>query len=291
MSQPDQSDISQYKTRIGELFGRAATTYDQTGPKFFSHFGNRLVELTNIQSESRVLDIATGRGAILFPVADQVGSHGEVIGIDISEPMVNETLLEIENRELKNVHVRVMDAEQLQFPDTSFDYVFCGLSIFIFPQPLLALSEMRRVLKPGGVLGLSTFWEDDERWKWLGELFQKYIPPSSDAESTQDEDQSPEPDFRSHDGMKELIDSLGFENIQVTGEESDFVYSTEDEWWSTVWSHGMRGTLERILESSGEAALDEFKAEAFRNIQTVRQDDGFHQVWSVLLTLARRPEA
>lgn len=291
MPDPTQSEISQYKRRVGELFGRAATTYDRTGPQFFSYFGERLVELAKIRSGSRVLDIGTGRGAILFPVADQVNSHGEVIGIDISEPMVNETLLEIEDRGLKNAYVRIMDAEQLQFPDTSFDYVFCGLSIFIFPQPLLALSEMLRVLKPGGVLGLSTFWEDDERWKWLGELFQKYLPPSSDADSPQDEDQPPEPDFRSHDGMKELMELVGFENIQVTGEECDFVYSSENEWWSVVWSHGMRGALERIQESSGEDALDEFKAEAFRNIQAVKEFDGFHHAWSVLFTLGRKPEA
>lgn len=290
MSDPDKSEISQYKKRVGELFGRAAITYDQKGPKFFSYFGERLVDLAEISSGSRVLDVATGRGAILFPAVKQTGPQGEVIGIDISEQMVRETRLEIKNRGLNNARVQVMDAEELQFPDDSFDYVFCGLSIFIFPLPLIALAEMFRVLKPSGELGLSTFWQDDERWKWLGEVFQKYLPPTSDDDSTQEEDQSTEPDFRSNDGMKELMESTGFENIRTTGEEPDFVYSSEDEWWTTIWSHGMRGTLERILEAGGETALEKFKMEAFENIQAVKQLDGFHHAWSVLFTLGRKPE-
>jgi SAM-dependent methyltransferase len=248
------------------------------------------VELAEISSGSRILDIATGRGAILFPALKQTGSLGEVIGIDISEPMIQETQREIKNRGLKNAHVQVMDAEQLQFDDNSFDGVFCGLSIFIFPQPLIALSEMGRVLKPAGKLGLSTFWEDDERWKWLGELFRMYLPPSSAADSTRDGDQEPTPDFRSPKGMNDLMESIGFEDIQITGEESDFIYSSEDEWWSTIWSHGMRGSLERIVESGGENALHEFRVEAFENIQTVKQLDGFHHAWSVLFTLGRKAE-
>jgi ubiquinone/menaquinone biosynthesis C-methylase UbiE len=290
MSDSAQSEISQYKTRVGELFGRAATTYDRTGPQFFSYFGERLVDLAEISSGSRILDIATGRGAILFPAVKQTGPQGEVIGIDISEPMVHETQVEIKNLELKNAYVKVMDAEHLQFPDNSFDNVFCGLSIFIFPQPLIAISEMWRVLKPGGELGLSTFWEDDERWKWLGELFRKYLPPSPDVDSTQDEDQEPAPDFRSHDGMKAFMESIGFEDIRIKGEELDFLYSSEDEWWSTIWSHGMRGTLEQILESGGETTLHEFKLAAFENLQTVKQPDGFPHAWSVLFTLGRKPQ-
>lgn len=289
MSNPDPAEITQYKERIAGLFSRAAPTYDQAGPQFFSHFGKRLVQLAKIPIGCRVLDVATGRGAVLFPVADVIGPQGEVIGIDISEAMLKEARTDIEKKGLKNALVCQMDAEQLQFSDASFDYVLCGLSVFIFPLPLLALSEMWRVLKPGGVLGMSTFWRDDERWSWLGELFEKHLPPTTSVESTTDEEQPPAPDFRSHNGLKELMDSAGFTGVQVIGEEKDFVYATEESWWSTIWSHGMRGTLERIQSTSGTDGLENFKTEAFKHIQTVRHPDGFNHMWSVLFTLATKP--
>lgn len=142
------------------------------------------MELAQISSGSNILDVAAGRGAVLFPAVKQTGFQGDVVGIDISEPMVLETQSEIKCRGLKNASVQVMDAEPLQYADHSFDSVFCGLSICVFPQPLIALSEMRRVLKLGDELGLSTYWEDDERWKWLGELFRHYLPPSPEVDST-----------------------------------------------------------------------------------------------------------
>ena len=49
-----------------------------------------------------------------------------------------------------------MDAEKLEFPDNSFDFVFCGFALFFFPSILKAVSEFKRVLKPGGRLVVST---------------------------------------------------------------------------------------------------------------------------------------
>jgi SAM-dependent methyltransferase len=63
-----------------------------------------------------------------------------------------------------------MDAEKLDFPDTTFDAVLCGYAIFFFPNVLQALAEFRRVLKPGGLLAVSTQGTADERWQWWGEL-------------------------------------------------------------------------------------------------------------------------
>lgn len=291
MTNNDSQENEQTKKWFSDLFNRAAPIYDQIGPKFFAYFGRCMVELSNIPKGARVLDVATGRGAILFPAAEVVGLSGYVMGIDLSYKMVQETSLEIKQRGIKNADVSIMDAERLQFPEASFDYVLCGLSIFFFPQLDRALSEMQRVLKPGGIVGVTTFWHDDERWKWLGELFDKYLPPAPEDETTteDDEEELTEPDFRSHEGMEAIMKGAGFTNIQITGEESNFVYGSEEEWWSTVWSHGMRARLERIESTSGSNALEQFKADAFKKLQTNKQSDGFHHTWSVLFTLATKP--
>ena len=80
-----------------------------------------------------MIDITTGRGAVLFPAAESVGSDGKVTGIDLSEIMVQETKAEIARLKMAgNIEVRQMDAENLQFPDVLFDFVLCGFAIFFF---------------------------------------------------------------------------------------------------------------------------------------------------------------
>jgi ubiquinone/menaquinone biosynthesis C-methylase UbiE len=156
------------------LFDRAAQTYDRVGPQFFSHFGRRLVELVGIQPGSRVLDVASGAGAILLPAAEQVGPKGLVVGIDLADSMVERLGQEIAHRGVLQAQARFMDAQHLEFPDASFDYVLCGFALDMFPDPDQALSELRRVLQSGGRLGLTLspgwWWEGDERWGWHAEL-------------------------------------------------------------------------------------------------------------------------
>jgi len=82
---------------------------------------------------AQVLDVGAGRGANLFPAAETVGPHGQVIGIDLAPGMVRETTAEIKRRNLPHVSMLQMDAEHLTFPDASFDVVLCGFAIFLFP--------------------------------------------------------------------------------------------------------------------------------------------------------------
>ena len=62
-----------------------------------------------------------------------------------------------------------MDAEQLDFADGSFDVVLCGFGIMFFPDQNRALSEFRRVLKPGGTLAVST-WKEPQNHDLLAVL-------------------------------------------------------------------------------------------------------------------------
>src|SRR5437899_8118891 len=107
--------VQDKKALIAQVFARSADGYQRIS--YFPPLGQRLVELAHIPAGARVLDVATGRGAILYPAAEKVGPSGEVVGIDISPGMVRETGAEITRRALKNVQLRQMDAEALDFPD------------------------------------------------------------------------------------------------------------------------------------------------------------------------------
>jgi SAM-dependent methyltransferase len=141
------------------------------------HFGQRLVDVAHLAPGAHVLDVATGRGAVLFPATTQVGPHGRVIGIDLSGAMVQETAAELQRAAWPQAEIRQMDAAQLDFPDASFDAVLCGFALWCFPQPARALQEWFRVLKLGGRIGLTTWAEDCPCVTWQREALRPYVPP------------------------------------------------------------------------------------------------------------------
>ena len=290
MSHNESSEIAQRKQHLSEIFDGAASTYGHVGPRFFSHFGRRLVEVAQIPGGSKVLDVATGRGALLYPAAESVGPQGAVTGIDLSEMMVQETNKELARKKMfSNVEVRQMDAEHLQFPDESFDFVLCGFAIFFFPQLDKAMAEFRRVLKPSGHICVSTFDKlFDEEWDWFYEIVETYLP--SDPEVTQDPetDSETEPVFDTPEGLKEIISMASFDNIQIFSETAEFVYKTEEEFWSTLWSHGARGTLEKIEQETGTDGLQKFKLDVFKKMSSIKQNDGLHQLVPVHIGLATK---
>ena len=64
---------------------------------------------------------------------------------------------------------------------------------------------------------------------------------------------------------------------------------TSEEWWMTLWSHGMRGYLERLQTTLGDEALAKFKAEAFEALQLLKTSDGIHQRLPVLYAPGTKP--
>jgi ubiquinone/menaquinone biosynthesis C-methylase UbiE len=284
----EPTDIVERKQELADFFSRSAPTYGHVGPRFFTRFGLRLVECARIPIGSQVLDVAAGRGAVLFPAAEAVGSHGRVVGIDLSTSMVEQTSREIEQRALSNVSMQQMDAEHLQFPDESFDFILCGFAVFFFPQLDRALSEFRRVLRPQGCLGISTWGQPDDRWKWYNDLFETYLP-SPPEEQAPDSSPAPRPVFNKPEGVAALLGRAGFADTQVVSDEADFIYGSVEEWWQTQWSHGARGGLEEIERKGGAELLERFKTDAFEKLQTIKQPDGIHELFRALFAVATKP--
>lgn len=117
-----------------------------------------------------VLDVACGTGLVTLAAARAVGPHGQVLGIDLSGQMVDAAGRRAREQQLSNVSFARMDAEVLALADASFDVALCALGLMYMPDPEQALREMRRVLRPGGRLGLAV-WGERSRCGWSA-LFQ-----------------------------------------------------------------------------------------------------------------------
>ncbi len=102
-----------------------------------------------------VLDVGCGIGVSTFPLLDVIGPKGTIAGVDISLQSISQALKRAEYMQVPKVSFSVCNAEKLDFPDSIFDYVVSSFVINQVNDKPQALSEMIRVLKPGGYLGFT----------------------------------------------------------------------------------------------------------------------------------------
>lgn len=255
------------------IWDRAAVTYGLVGPPFFAYFGRRLVSRTPLSPGAQVLDVATGRGAVLFPAAERVGPTGRVVGVDYAPAMVAATTAEIRAQGIGNAQVQRMDAAQLEFAPATFDVVLCASALFFFPDLHTALAEFRRVLQPGGTLAVSTWATRDPRWAWLEAMRPRTAAPAAGAL------------FNTPAGMAGLLRDAGFRDVRTEVERKEFYYADDAAWWATLWSHGPRLELEPLPQ----AALDAIQARAAEHFPALRGPHGIPEQFTAIFTFGTKP--
>lgn len=109
--------------------------------------------LRQLRPGMRVLDVGCGPGSITLGLAEAV-IPGEVVGIDFQPSQVAQAQASSASRQIANVRFEVADAYRLPFPNNSFDAVFAHAVLWHLREPVRALAEMRRVLRPGGIVGI-----------------------------------------------------------------------------------------------------------------------------------------
>jgi ubiquinone/menaquinone biosynthesis C-methylase UbiE len=100
-----------------------------------------------------LLDCGCGPGTITIGLAQSV-APGQVLGIDIEPSLVERANVLSKEQAISNVRFKVANVFALPFSESSFDAVFASALLHHLTQPIRALKEMRRVLKPGGVIGI-----------------------------------------------------------------------------------------------------------------------------------------
>jgi SAM-dependent methyltransferase len=114
----------------------------------------------------RVLDVGCGCGTTSLELAARVGAKGEVVGVDISAPM----LARAEERacEAGVTHLRFLqaDAQTGALPEARFDAVFSRFGVMFFEEPEAAFANLRQALQPGGRLAFVS-WQAPDRNPWV----------------------------------------------------------------------------------------------------------------------------
>jgi ubiquinone/menaquinone biosynthesis C-methylase UbiE len=266
------------KQQIEQIFNGAASSYDNIGPGIFREFGEHLLHRIPVSPGMHVLDVATGKGAVLIPMTRRVGSQGKVIGIDLSSVILEEARRLVDVNGFSNVELHKMDAEHLDFADKSFDVVTCAFALFMFPDMNAALREMYRVCKPGGYIAVTYFNKTpppfDPGWRIFATQSKEY---RIGMRMPQQLGLAPEE-------LEGLLISSGFKIVRTDCEIYDLVYKTAEDWWGFMLTLGSRASI----LSMDDKTRDRFKNEYLNRLISAALQDGLHIATSVIFSVAKR---
>jgi SAM-dependent methyltransferase len=208
-----------------------------------------------------VLELSAGAGDTGFAAAAIVGEHGRLISTDFSPDMVEVARRRGAELALENVDYRVMDAERIDLDADSVDGVLCQSGYMLMADPAAALSETRRVLRPGGRLALSV-WGAPERNPWAsvgGRILVErgHMPP-------------PEPgspgifSMASEERTRALLEGAGLTAVRTEEVAMRWTFGNLDEYerWVTEVA-GAFAMVVRGLSADERDALRSQLAEAF----------------------------
>lgn len=139
--------MSDHKARVKAQFGATAQSYVQSTTHASGDDLARMVELSGVTAESRVLDVATGGGHTALAFAPHAG---HVVASDLTAAMLQAAQAFILGKGAQNVSFQVADAEALPFADGEFDILTCRIAPHHFAAIRQAVREFARVLRPGG---------------------------------------------------------------------------------------------------------------------------------------------
>jgi len=266
------------KQDIETIYDGAASTYDRVGPVVYTRCAARLAGLIPFTPGMTVLDIATGRGAVMIEAARRVGANGRVLGIDISSTMLSEAEHAVAASGVANTGLRKMDAEHLDFPDRYFDVVMCSFALFMFPDIDAALGEMHRVCKPGGYVAVTYFTKTPPPFDPGWPAFAQQCNACGVAF------RMPQQVGTTPDQLETLMKKKGLNAVRMETEVSDLTYATKEDWWGFILTQGTRAAVSSMNEENRER----FKGEYFARLSTARREDGYHMSTGVIYCVAQR---
>jgi len=162
---------------VNSMFARIAGRYDVAnhllsgGVDFW--WRQRLVRLVHDTHPGAVLDLATGSGDVAFALADGLPPGTPITGMDFCQPMLDEAVKKrSDSRRWTQIEFRQGDGMALPLPDRSFDAVTISFGLRNMADRHKALSEMRRVLRPGGRLFVLEF---SQPFFWFRPFYYAYL--------------------------------------------------------------------------------------------------------------------
>jgi arsenite methyltransferase len=243
--------MNPYKQKVAAFYNsRRNYDNDDTRDRALRHF-----DFIHLQPGQSVLDVATGTGNIATKAAEMIGNTGSVIGIDIATDLLAIAQQKIQEKELTNIQLIEIDAEEFTTRDEQFDAIMCSYAIVLFADIPAILGKWYRWLKPGGLIAFTSFGEDTFLTPIKVEVCDRYgvkLPNLHFPLGTPDR-------------CEQLLSQTGFHLIEVHPEQRGSYLSLEqakNRWDARFWLHpddplpSLDAETVHQIKAAYDAALD-----------------------------------
>ena len=258
---PDKSPLATPAT-----WDQVSSAYAESVVPHFGHYAEdamRAIERSGRALDGTdVLDVACGPGTLSFLVAPRVR---RVAAIDFSMGMIEALRARARRDRVKNVEAELMDAQTLTFHDGSFDAAFMMFGAMFIPDRSRAFREIKRVLRPGGRLAITT-WTPLENSPLLSGMvvaMRALIP------------ELPSPALELHDeaSVRAALADAGFDDVEVQLVRHAAHFESADDYWHRMmdasapfvplrrrfgeerWPAFSHAVLEKVRENFGHGPL------------------------------------
>ena len=204
--------------------------WDDFTMSFLKSSGDAIIKELDFKTTDKVLDIASGTGEPALTIAAIV-TDGKVTATDIAEKMLEKAKEHATDKCLENFEAVVADVSDLPFAKNSFDKISCRMGFMFFPDMHLAAKEMHRVLKDGGKMATSV-WFNPQKNIWTTAIMNvinknMQIPPP--AEGVPSMFRCAAPGF-----MKAILEKAGFKNVTEHEINGKIYYNDFEHFWTIM---------------------------------------------------------
>ncbi|QCX82850.1 Ubiquinone/menaquinone biosynthesis C-methyltransferase UbiE (plasmid) [Streptomyces sp. YIM 121038] len=209
----------------------------------------------DISSGDRILDVGCGTGSVSLSAARLATGAGSVVGVDISQSMVEFARINARNAGVDNIEFIVCDMDEFNFPAESFDSLACALALFFSRDMPEVISSFWRLLRPGGRLALATLGRNilhpvSGAFLDLAQLYTPDLDVSAPWNKVED---------LSH--LRRLVEEAGtYERISLDHQDAVMNLESAKDGWEYLMGSGFRNyimqldkdTVERIRRDINE---------------------------------------
>ena len=264
---PDAEEVREQQRQTWDRFSRGWEKWDDLVLGMIQPIGDEMLDLLGVREDAHHLDVASGTGEPGLTIATQA-AEGHVVLTDPAAGMLDVAKRSATARGVHNVEFHVCGADDLPFPDASFDSISCRFGFMFFPDIPVAVRELTRVLKPGGKI-CTAVWAQPEGNPWatipMGAIATEVELPATppDAPSL----------FRcaAPGAIGEVMAAEGLHDVRESDVRAMLTASSADEYWQYMTD--VAAPVIAGLSLVDEEARDRIRALVTETVKSF-EDDG-----------------